>query len=204
MASNALSVTLLPGSSSRSMVVRPNWDTPAEKMKSIGDVVLAAGPFTRAPLAFDATCAAVADVLYLAHALMASETSRGGTGITCGAHVGPVMAAVLGTSRLCFDIFGDAVNTTSRVLSGLERNLGNATSGAAVSATVLGLLKRHDLLTGDGGGDGGSSSPPVEAQFPSVHRRPALNVSVVGPAIATEAKGKGTLMLHRVRSKVAL
>ena len=37
--------------------------------------------------------------------------------LRAGLHVGPVVAAVLGTSRLAFDVFGDAVNVASRCMS---------------------------------------------------------------------------------------
>lgn len=39
------------------------------------------------------------------------------TPIKAGLHVGEVVGAVLGTSRLAFDIFGDTVNVASRVMS---------------------------------------------------------------------------------------
>ena len=39
------------------------------------------------------------------------------TTITVGLHCGPIVGAILGTNRLCFDIFGDSVNTASRAMS---------------------------------------------------------------------------------------
>ena len=37
---------------------------------------------------------------------------------SAGVHVGELVAAVLGSSRLCFDVFGDTVNVASRAMTG--------------------------------------------------------------------------------------
>jgi len=39
-----------------------------------------------------------------------------------GIHTGPVIAGVIGSSRLCYDLWGDSVNTAQRIESQGEPN----------------------------------------------------------------------------------
>lgn len=80
------------------------------KIKTIGDVVLLAGPFTEDHSVEDAAEGMVRCTFTL------SQIAR----VKSGTHVGPVVGGIMGTSRLTFDIFGDAVNTASRVMSGSD------------------------------------------------------------------------------------
>ena len=77
------------------------------KIKTIGENVMIAGP-----LDAKYTVAQMAD-----QALAAVSELRSLTTITVGFHCGPIVGAILGTNRLCFDIFGDSVNTASRAMS---------------------------------------------------------------------------------------
>lgn len=83
-----------------------------EKIKTIGDAFMATGNLL-APLA-DAPLAAVRCACAMAHAaanLPVPWTLR--TAI----HRGPVIAGVLGHSKLAFDLWGDTVNVTARLAS---------------------------------------------------------------------------------------
>mgnify|MGYP001614641841 CR=1 FL=1 len=96
-----------------------------EKIKTVGDIVMLAGPFLDATTGTEATKGAdatavlpEADLQACADELLAICTlCRGVADIRAGLHVGEVVGAVLGTSRLAFDVFGDSVNVASRVMT---------------------------------------------------------------------------------------
>ncbi len=79
-----------------------------DKIKTIGDKVMIAGSFSEQS---DTRTAGVAMVR------CARRLRDQGLRLHAGFHLGEVMGAVLGTERLCFDIFGDSVNVASRVLT---------------------------------------------------------------------------------------
>lgn len=85
-----------------------------EKIKTVGDAYMAATGLDEAT-----TSADVAPALRLAadmHAL-AAETRLAGLPVQLriGIHTGPVMAGVIGSGRLAYDIWGDTVNLTARM-----------------------------------------------------------------------------------------
>ena len=57
---------------------------------------------------------------------------------TAGIHTGPVAGGIIGDSRLLYDIFGDTVNTASRVMT-----TSPAGGGIYLSARAVRLLRRH-------------------------------------------------------------
>jgi len=80
----------------------------AEKIKTIGDAYMAVGT---GPLT---------DLAQLALAMighMQAYSARHGYPLTvrCGLHVGPTVAGVIGRKRFLYDVWGDAVNTASRM-----------------------------------------------------------------------------------------
>jgi class 3 adenylate cyclase len=82
--------------------------TVIDKVKTVGDTVIVAGSFRghNAGEAADALLRVVVEIRL-----------RLDLPMRVGLHAGPVMGIVLGFSRLSFDIFGDTVNTASRVMS---------------------------------------------------------------------------------------
>jgi class 3 adenylate cyclase len=75
-----------------------------DKIKTIGDCIMIAGPFRP-----QFTVETAADEM-----LAAAWELRTISTIQVGMHLGEIVGAVLGTNRLCFDIFGDTVNVASR------------------------------------------------------------------------------------------
>jgi adenylate cyclase len=87
-----------------------------EKIKTIGDCYMAAAgvPTDGADHARKAALLALAMRDVLATSAVAGET---GLELRIGINSGPVVAGVIGTKRFLYDLWGDAVNTASRMES---------------------------------------------------------------------------------------
>jgi class 3 adenylate cyclase len=92
-----------------------------EKIKTIGDAYMA---IAGAPVAIDHQVERMADfALDIVQACKAfSEGSGFDLAVRVGIHTGPVIAGVIGSSRLCYDLWGDSVNTAQRIESQGEPN----------------------------------------------------------------------------------
>jgi class 3 adenylate cyclase len=80
------------------------------KIKTVGDVLMLAGSFVDQYT----PNAAAQQMLDMVWQLKTTISPK----LQAGMHVGEIVGGVLGTNRLCFDIFGDSVNVTSRAMTG--------------------------------------------------------------------------------------
>ena len=94
-----------------------------EKLKTIGDAYMAAGgvPTANRTHALDAALLALALRAEMAE-LAAARQARGLATfpIRIGLHTGPLVAGVIGEQRFTYDLWGDTVNTASRMESNAE------------------------------------------------------------------------------------
>ncbi|MCU0318616.1 MAG: tetratricopeptide repeat protein [Flavobacteriales bacterium] len=118
-----------------------------EKIKTIGDAYMAAGgvPEPRA----DATLQTVLAALDMQDFIRARHAERSARGLPAfrmraGLHTGPIVAGIVGTRKFAYDIWGDTVNTASRMessgsvnevnISGTTRELLNDAPGLVFDA----------------------------------------------------------------------
>ncbi|MBN8246130.1 MAG: adenylate/guanylate cyclase domain-containing protein [Verrucomicrobia bacterium] len=95
-------------------------DHDLEKIKTIGDAYLAVGgiPRPNATHAIDGALAALEMLRASERIRMAREkTGQPSWSIRLGLNTGPLVAGVVGTEKFAYDVWGDTVNTASRIES---------------------------------------------------------------------------------------
>lgn len=92
-----------------------------EKIKTIGDAYMA---ISGAPASIDQPIERMADfALAIVGACREISLQSGfDLAVRVGIHTGPVVAGVIGSSRLCYDLWGDSVNTAQRIETQGEPN----------------------------------------------------------------------------------
>ncbi len=154
-----------------------------EKIKTIGDAYMAAGglPVPNSTHANDATRAALEMRDFIAEG-KARKIAAGLPyfEIRIGIHTGPVVAGIVGLKKFQYDIWGDTVNTASRMESS------GAVGQVNISDATYQLLVISSQLFGDG--------PPTTNDG-----QPATPEFTFTPRGKVQAKGKGELEMYFVR-----
>jgi adenylate cyclase len=114
-----------------------------EKVKTIGDAYMAV---TGAPLMVDQPVHRMAAfALDIVSTCQEYAQAKGlQLAVRVGIHTGPVVAGVIGSARLCYDLWGDSVNTAQRMESHSEPNT------VCVSEPVYFSLREHFRLSSRG------------------------------------------------------
>ena len=123
-----------------------------EKIKTIGDAYMAAAGLP-APRAHHAIAAAnMAKDMLTAVARIAAETGEA-LALRIGLHSGPVVAGVIGRKKFIYDLWGDTVNTASRMEShGIPGEVQVSEATAALLRPSLALTARG-MIQVDGKGE---------------------------------------------------
>jgi adenylate cyclase len=89
-----------------------------EKIKTIGDGYMVAGGI---PTPVPNHAERIADLALAMRAALAERGASGGLALRVGIDTGPVVAGVIGRSKFSYDLWGDTVNTASRMQSHAPR-----------------------------------------------------------------------------------
>jgi guanylate cyclase len=89
-----------------------------EKIKTIGDGYMVAGGI---PTPVPNHAERIADLALALRAALAEHRGSGGLALRVGIDTGPVVAGVIGRSKFSYDLWGDTVNTASRMQSHAPR-----------------------------------------------------------------------------------
>lgn len=116
-----------------------------EKIKTIGDAYMA---IAGAPVVIDHQVERMANfALDIVQACKAfSDDSGFDLAVRVGIHTGPVIAGVIGSSRLCYDLWGDSVNTAQRIESQGEPNAISVSEPVYFKLRNLFLLEDRGLI----------------------------------------------------------
>jgi adenylate cyclase len=121
-----------------------------DKIKTVGDAYLAVGG-----LAGDGPAGevAVADAALLMVALAEERAAEGGWRIRIGIHAGPIVAGVVGTSKFAYDVWGDTVNTASRLETTSEPGRIHVSADLARRLRAAFVVERRGVIDLKGKGE---------------------------------------------------
>ncbi len=118
-----------------------------EKIKTIGDSYLCAGglPTTNTSHARDIVCAGIEIQEFMReHKCQRIKEGKVPVEMRLGIHTGPVVAGIVGAKKFAYDIWGETVNTASRIEHSGEAGKVN------ISAATYARIKNNFICTSRG------------------------------------------------------
>ncbi len=160
-----------------------------EKIKTIGDAYMAAGglPDPQHGSPADAVRAALEMQDFMKkHKAQREEAGKPYFEMRVGIHTGPVVAGIVGVKKFQYDIWGDTVNTASRMES--SGQVGQVNISEATYALVKDAVVGSQLLVARQG-DGSQTAD---------NRQPTAKAFTFTPRGKVQAKGKGEMEMFFV------
>jgi len=165
------------------------------QIKTVGDVVMLAGPFGSATGKPHALYDSILAACRLLSVLRSGPSGRT-TLVSAGLHVGPVVAAVLGTARLGFDVFGDSVNTASRAMTS-ARTAAEGDAPTEPARPQKGTVSATSAVVAAVASAAPASQQWRAGQCVALGGEGAVTVTLSGP-LRCAAKGKSDMIVHEL------
>jgi len=126
-----------------------------EKIKTVGDAYLAVGGLTGDARSGEIAVAdAALRMVAVSEARAAADGSTlGGWRIRIGLHAGPIVAGVVGSSKFAYDVWGDTVNTASRLQTNGEPGRIHVSAELAGRLSSEFVVERRGLVELKGKGE---------------------------------------------------
>mgnify|MGYP001597706229 CR=1 FL=1 len=167
------------------------YEASIDKVKIVGDTLLLAGPGAMPATTTDnggsvekfASPAVAEAVVALCDACR--DLTEDVSACRAGLHFGPCVGAVIGVERLCWDVFGDSVNTASRVLSATTKAVGAA-------QPFIACTREYADAYAEATQSGAASSRPRAGASSKT-----VAATTFASWLAVYAKGKGEITVYR-------
>jgi adenylate cyclase len=117
--------------------------TGVDKIKTVGDAYLAVGGLDGDAAAGEA---GIAEAALRMQAFAIERVAAGGWQVRIGIHAGPIIAGVVGTAKFAYDVWGDTVNTASRLETASEAGRIHVSADLARRLDAAFVVERRGMV----------------------------------------------------------